>query len=67
MVGFHISQSVGIDGKNTPQDIKSVQKALNELIHLIAPTNKLIVDGSLGTKPERSQTVAAIKLFQKKL
>ncbi|EJL7832769.1 TIGR02594 family protein [Vibrio vulnificus] len=67
MVGFHISQSVGIDGKNTPQDIKSVQKALNELIHLIAPTNKLIVDGSLGTKPERSQTVAAIKLFQKKV
>jgi len=62
-----ITASVGIKGINKPDDIKEVQKALNQIITSIHPTKKLLVDGSLGLKPEVSKTVAAIKVFQQKV
>ncbi len=67
MASLHIFQSVGVDGKNRTQDIKAIQVALNQLMHLLEPTKKLVVDGSLGARPENSKTVTAIKLFQKKI
>lgn len=65
MASLRISQSVGIGGKNSTQDIKAVQTALNQLMYLLSPTKTLVVDGSVGTRPENSKTVSAIKLFQK--
>ncbi len=62
-----ITASVGIDGENNPSDIKEVQAGLNQIIALIQPTNALVVDGSLGSQPETSKTVAAIKVFQQRL
>ncbi|WP_055733277.1 hypothetical protein [Agarivorans gilvus] len=44
-----------------------MQAALNQLLGLIPPTKKLAEDGKLGSKPENSKTVAAIKVFQKKV
>ncbi|MPW30311.1 hypothetical protein F9L16_15090 [Agarivorans sp. B2Z047] len=67
MAKLQITQSVGIGGVNKPNDIKAVQAALNKLLGLIPPTNKLVEDGKLGSKPENSKTVAAIKAFQKKV
>jgi uncharacterized protein (TIGR02594 family) len=64
---LNISASVGIKGINKPNDIKEVQKALNKLLKLIQITKKLAVDGSLGSNPELSKTVAAIKAFQQKV
>jgi len=64
---LNITASVGIKGINKPDDIKVVQKALNQIITSIQPTKKLLVDGSLGPKPEASKTVAAIKVFQQKV
>ncbi|WP_232304731.1 DUF5675 family protein [Agarivorans gilvus] len=64
---LQIAQSVGLGGVNTPKDIKAVQAALNQLLGLIPPTKKLAEDGKLGSKPENSKTVAAIKVFQKKV
>lgn len=65
MPELSILKSVGIDGNNLTRDVKEVQKALNQLLSLISPTKKLVVDGNLGRKPENSKTVKAIKLFQK--
>lgn len=62
-----IKSSVGIGGTNNYKDIKSIQGAMNEILDLIPPTRILAVDGSLGRNPEKSKTVAAIKVFQKKL
>ena len=67
MENLRITQSVGIGGKNSLNDIKAVQTVLNTLIQLIPPTQKLVVDGKLGMKPESSKTVSAIMLFQKKV
>ncbi|MCG7546209.1 hypothetical protein MHM93_18715 [Pseudoalteromonas sp. MM17-2] len=67
MTTMRISQSVGINGVNNPNDIKAVQQALNALLRLIAPTQRLVVDGRLGSRPEQSKTVAAINLFQQKV
>jgi hypothetical protein len=39
---------------------------IGKLQKLIQITKKLAVDGSLGSKPELSKTVAAIKVFQQK-
>ncbi|GAB2190815.1 hypothetical protein MAH1_24230 [Sessilibacter sp. MAH1] len=60
-----LQDSVGISGNNSNTDIKTVQAAINELLDLIPPTQKLAVDGTLGKNPEKSKTVAAIKQFQK--
>ena len=62
-----LTGSVGVGGVNNFADIKNVQKALNQRINSIAPTAKLVEDGKLGSKPENSKTVAAIKVFQKKV
>jgi GH24 family phage-related lysozyme (muramidase) len=67
MANMRIIGSVGIDGKNTINDVKAVQTALNQLLKLISPTRKLVVDGFLGSRPEKSKTVTAIKLFQQKV
>ncbi|WP_394203296.1 TIGR02594 family protein [Shewanella waksmanii] len=64
---IQLSGSVGVDGHNQANDIKTVQAALNKLIHLLAPTSKLVVDGSLGRVPANSKTVAAITQFQRKI
>lgn len=62
-----IMGSVGIKGKNLASDIKTIQAALNKVLGLIKPTQKLSVDGSLGRVPEKSKTVDAIVTFQKKV
>lgn len=67
MSSIKLTESVGINGKNKPNDIKAIQRALNAQIIKIPPTQQLIVDGKLGSKPEKSKTVAAIKLFQSKV
>lgn len=65
MSSLRITQSVGIGGVNNVNDIKAVQTALNTLLALIPATQKLAVDGRLGSRPENSKTVAAIQLFQR--
>ncbi|WP_432455087.1 hypothetical protein ACRRS0_06435 [Agarivorans sp. QJM3NY_29] len=40
MAKLQITQSVGLGGVNTPQDIKAVQAALNQLLGLIPPRLK---------------------------
>ncbi len=60
-------KAVGIRGRNKPDDIKAVQISLNKLLCFISPTELLAVDGSLGPKPESSETVKAISRFQKKV
>ena len=67
MGSLRLVQSVGVGGKNSMNDIKAVQTALNQLMNLIPPTKSLVVDGKLGLKPESSNTVKAIMLFQKKV
>ncbi|GDY25296.1 hypothetical protein AHAT_11860 [Agarivorans sp. Toyoura001] len=67
MAKLQITQSVGLGGANKPNDVKAVQTALNQILGQIPLTKKLVVDGKLGTKPENSKTVAAIKAFQKKV
>ncbi len=67
MANVNLTGSVGIGGMNNFTDVNNIQKALNQRINLIAPTVKLVVDGRLGSKPENSKTVAAIKAFQKKV
>lgn len=67
MASLRITGSVGIGGQNNVNDVKAVQIALNSLTHVITLPTKLTVDGRLGTKPENSKTVAAIKLFQQKV
>ena len=62
-----LTGSVGVNGKNNKADIKTVQSALNQILDIIKPTRKLAVDGSLGRQPEKSKTVAAINIFQKKV
>ena len=67
MSAIRITQSVGLGGANSLNDVKTVQTALNKLLKLIPPTQALIVDGRLNPRPENSKTVAAIKLFQSKV
>ena len=67
MAAIQLIGSVGLGGKNNPQDVKTIQVTLNKLLALIPPTRKLSEDSRLGTRPENSKTVEAIKLFQKKV
>ena len=67
MSSIKITQAVGLGGANNLNDVKAVQTTLNKLLKLIPPTKSLIVDGRLGSSPESSKTVAAIKLFQSKV
>ncbi len=68
MEKINIFGSVGVGGKNARNDIKAIQRALNQLPKMfIGSTKELAVDGRLGIYPEKSKTVKAIKLFQKKV
>jgi|GEM_PF-953804 len=67
MSSIKITQAVGLCGANNVNDVKIVQSGLNKLLKFIPPTKSLIVDGRLGSRPESSKTVAAIKLFQSKV
>jgi hypothetical protein len=67
MSSIKITQAVGLGGANNVNDVKTVQSGLNKLLKLIPPTKPLIVDGRLGSRPENSKTVAAIRLFQSKV
>ncbi|CAM4253614.1 N-acetylmuramidase domain-containing protein [Pseudoalteromonas ostreae] len=67
MSSIRITQSVGLGGHNSLNDVKTVQTALNKLLKLIPPTQALVVDGRLNPRLENSKTVAAIKLFQSKV
>ena len=67
MSAIRITQSVGLGGANSLNDVKTVQTALNKLLKLIPLTQALVVDGRLTPRPENSKTVAAIKLFQSKV
>jgi hypothetical protein len=62
-----ITRSVGIGGTNLSTDVKTVQSTLNGLSRFIPNMNTLVVDGALGSQPENSKTVAAIKEFQKQV
>ncbi|WP_425642501.1 N-acetylmuramidase domain-containing protein [Marinomonas gallaica] len=59
-----ISNSVGYSGKNRKNDVKIIQKTLNTLLMLIPKTKMLVVDGIIGSNPDKSKTVAAIREFQ---
>ena len=67
MSAIRITQSVGLSGVNNPADVKAIQTALNKLLKLLPSINALVVDGRLGSRPESSNTVAAIKQFQSKV
>ena len=67
MAAIRITQSVGLGGTNSLNDVKTVQTALNKLLKLISPTQALVVDGRLNPRSENSKTIAAIKLFQSKV
>jgi hypothetical protein len=67
MSAIRITQSVGLSGINNPADVKAIQTALNKLLKLLPSINALVVDGRLGSRPENSKTVAAIKQFQSKV
>ncbi|MDO6777199.1 TIGR02594 family protein [Shewanella sp. 3_MG-2023] len=67
MSSIKLTQAVGLGGANNLNDVKAVQTALNKLLKLIPPTQSLKIDGRLGSRPDISKTVAAIKLFQSKV
>lgn len=67
MANIRLSGSVGIGGKNNSRDILAVQQALNQLLYLLIPSRELVEDGKVGRRPERSNTVAAIELFQSRV
>ncbi len=64
---LQLSASVGIGGKNTHKDVSAVQRALNFHILRLTPLRPLVVDGSLGRVPAKSNTVLAIQEFQKRI
>lgn len=66
MARLAINQSVGIGGQNNAADIKAVQQAINLLINRLPGISPLVVDGLVGAHPERSKTVAAIKVVQQR-
>ncbi|ENZ0710068.1 N-acetylmuramidase domain-containing protein [Vibrio parahaemolyticus] len=67
VVSIRLSGSVGLGGKNVDSDIRTVQRSINQLLGSLKGIKELKVDGKLGSRPENSKTVAAIKAFQKNL
>ncbi|CAI2312544.1 hypothetical protein CGG83_18400 [Vibrio parahaemolyticus] len=67
VVSIRLSGSVGLGGKNVDPDIRTVQRSINQLLGSLKGIKELKVDGKLGSRPENSKTVAAIKAFQKNL
>lgn len=53
-----ISSSVGRGGVNRPEDVRTIQRLLNQYIQ--PPQSPLEVDGAIGAK-----TITAIERFQK--
>lgn len=58
----NISDSVGNSGRNVFQDVKAVQRLLNQNLHLLSPFLRLVEDGLIGT-----QTINAILEFQRRV
>ncbi|WP_065861115.1 peptidoglycan-binding domain-containing protein [Vibrio cidicii] len=67
MVSLRLTASVGIGGKNAEKDVKIIQQSLNKILGSLKNVIALKVDGKLGSRPEKSKTVEAIKVFQKSL
>ncbi|MEX3073478.1 N-acetylmuramidase domain-containing protein [Vibrio alginolyticus] len=65
MASLRLNGSVGLGGKNADADVRMVQRSINQLLSSLRGVNELKVDGKLGSRPENSKTVAAIKVFQK--
>lgn len=64
MKEIQLSSSVGIEGDNAPDDVLTVQKALNRLREKIGLAAPLTEDGDMGADPSHSKTSEAIGLFQ---
>ncbi|CAG8999239.1 MAG: hypothetical protein CENE_01208 [Candidatus Celerinatantimonas neptuna] len=64
MQKLKLSGSVGAGGDNHPEDVKSLQHALNQLAEQIGLSKPLNEDGLIGEEPSQSQTCSAIGLFQ---
>lgn len=64
---FKLSGSVGLRGRNLPNDIRTVQKALNNHLLYLSPLQRLAEDGTFGSNIHRSKTLEAIKLYQKEV
>lgn len=67
MSKLQLTNSVGINGINRYADVLALQKAFNQRIKSIFLTKPLKEDGNLGPNPEKSETVAAIITFQRKI
>lgn len=67
MASIRINGSVGFGGKNADADIRTIQRSINQILSSLQGVKELKVDGKLGSRPENSKTVAAIKAFQKNL
>ena len=57
-----LNGSVGKNGRNMFQDVKTVQRLLNQNLNLLSPFLRLVEDGSLGP-----QTINAILEFQRRV
>jgi GH24 family phage-related lysozyme (muramidase) len=47
--------------------IRTIQRSINQILSSLQGVKELKVDGKLGSRPENSKTVTAIKAFQKNL
>lgn len=64
MAAIRITQSVGLGGTNSLNDVKTVQTALNKLLKLIPPTQVLVVDGRL-TLAQKTQKLLLLLSYSK--
>lgn len=55
MTRITLSGSVGLGGKNLAADIKTIQRALNQLPSVLPTTPKLAVDGQLREQKNPTQ------------
>jgi len=67
MKSLEITGSVGVGGQNRPSDVKAVQAALNQLIHLLVPFRHMAENGKLGTRADQCLTLKAIQEFQRRV
>lgn len=65
MKRLSLNGSVGAEGDNRPEDVKSLQQALNQLADQIGLSTSLTEDGLISEEPSTSATCAAIGLFQR--
>lgn len=57
-----IAKSVGENGANLPNDVKKIQKLINNNLHLLSKVKKLKEDGRIGLL-----TINAIRVYQAKV